>query len=409
MFYSPLKHSLYRSIWLATLCSNIGTWIHTVTASLLMAKLTSSVTLIALVQTTAMLPILLFAIPGGVLGDFYDRKTIVIYTYSFMSIIALLMAIVTYAGYMTDWMLLSSLFLLSTGLALNQPASQAIISTILPKDEVKQAAVLANLSFNFSRSIGPAIAGFFFASLGAACLFTLNAISFLGIIFVFRAKVRSDEKSKHPFAFNLLTRGFRDGWMFLKKIPLFRFIVCKSTWYFTLASSVFALLPYIIIIHNKMSDHDLGLLTGAIGVGAVINASLFHRLRLSLSDHKITTSSMFITAFTILGLNQFHSFALLMINMLIFGCAWSMAISTFNGTLQADFPNQIRSRLVGIYFASFAAAQAMGAYFSGHLVDYLGVTQALSLISIAMLVISLYYYLANLPDYTQTLLLSQDT
>src|SRR5690606_11772168 len=150
-------------------------------------------TMIALVQTMAMLPILLFAIPGGVLGDFYNRKNIIVYTYSFMTFIALLMSIVTHFGYMSDWMLLCMLFLLNLGLAINQPASQAILATILPKPEIKQAAVLANLSFNFSRSIGPALAGFFFASLGPACLFLLNAISFMGIILVFQTKVRAPD------------------------------------------------------------------------------------------------------------------------------------------------------------------------------------------------------------------------
>lgn len=394
MFYSPLKHPLYRSIWLAALCSNIGTWIHTVTAALLMTKLTSSATLIALVQTMAMLPILLFAIPGGVLGDFYNRKNIIVSTYSFMTLIALLMAIVTYCGYMSDWMLLCMLFLLNLGLAINQPASQAILATILPKPEIKQAAVLANLSFNFSRSIGPALAGFFFASLGPACLFLLNAISFMGIILVFQTKVTSPETSKRPFEFSLLTKGFKDGWHFLKTIPLFRFIIIKALCYFTIASSVFALLPYIVLIHHRMSDHALGLLTGAIGLGAVLNAIFAHRVRFYLSDQQMTTLSIFLTVLTLFGLGHLHSFSLLFINMLLFGYGWSMAVATFNGTLQADFPSQICSRLVGIYFASFAAAQAIGSYLGGKLVESFGVMRALPFMTIALILIGIYYAIA---------------
>src|SRR5579862_9053976 len=117
MFYSPLKYSIYRAIWIATFFSNIGTWIHTVTSALLMTKLTSSSTLIALVQTSSMLPIFIFSIPAGVIADTYNRRTIVILAQVLMSFMAFSMAIITYMGGMTNVLLLCMTFILNIGLA----------------------------------------------------------------------------------------------------------------------------------------------------------------------------------------------------------------------------------------------------------------------------------------------------
>jgi MFS family permease len=392
MFYSPLRYSIYRSIWIATLVSNIGTWIHTVTASLLMAELTNSAVIIAMVQTAAMLPILLFAIPGGVIADFRERKHIIIYAHTFMSMIAFLMAAITYSGYMSEWLLLSALFLLNIGLAFNQPAWQAISARLVPAKEIKQTAVLNNLSFNVSRCIGPAIAGYLFSYLGAAPLFALNGLSFIGVIIMFSLKVEAQPKPATPaLTLTSVLRGFSDGIQFFHDIPLFRTIVCKSTCYFTLASSVFALLPYVVLIQNKMNPNNLGLLTGAAGLGAVLNAVFIHRLRELLTDHFMTTLAMFLTCLTIASIAIFQTTSLLFCAMLLFGFCWSLTISVYNGTLQADFPDHIRSRLLGIYFVSFAAAQALGSYASGNLTQAVGTTPALMLIAGAMLITAIGY------------------
>ena len=357
-----------------------------------MAELTHSAVIIAMVQTAAMLPVLLFAIPGGVIADFHERKYIIIGAHAFMSVIAFLMAVITYYGCMTEWLLLSALFLLNIGLAFNQPAWQAISARLVPTKEIKQTAVLNNLSFNVSRCVGPAIAGYLFSHLGAAPLFALNGLSFIGVIIMFSQRVEAQPKpAVSALTLATVLRGFSDGVRFFREIPLFRSIVCKSTCYFTLASSVFALLPYVVLIQNKMSSDTLGLLTGAAGLGAVLNAILIHRLRELLTDDFMTTLAMFLTCLTIAAVAIFQTVILLFCVMLLFGFCWSLTISVYNGTLQADMPDQIRSRLLGIYFVSFAAAQAIGSYMSGSLTQFFGVTTTLMLIAGTTLVAAIRY------------------
>lgn len=377
MFYSPLKNSIYRAVWLALFFSNIGTWVHTVTSSLLMTKLTTSSTMIALVQASAMLPIFIFGIPAGVIADLYERKSVVIYAQILMSLLAFSMAIVAYVGMMTDILLLTMTFLLNIGLAFNQPAWQALSSTLVPTHDIKQAAALNNLSFNLSRCIGPAIAGFYFASLGPSFLFALNGLSFLGVIFVFQYKVHSNPKTKNPIGLMTIVNGFTESLEFFTEFPTLKFIILKAFIYFVLSSCLWAILPYIIIVFHHMTDKDLGLLTSAAGIGAVLNAYYIYHLRKYLSDSQLTTLAMILSGLVMLLFLIFYSVQLYFGIMLIFGFSWSLSVSVFNGILQAEFPSHTRSRLIGMYYVFFASAQALGSYFSGLSIEILGLNTAL--------------------------------
>src|SRR4051812_2921184 len=70
--YAPLRHSVFRMLWVATLASNTGLWIQNTGAGWLMTSLAPSPVMVSLVQAASMLPVFLFALPGGVLADLLD-------------------------------------------------------------------------------------------------------------------------------------------------------------------------------------------------------------------------------------------------------------------------------------------------------------------------------------------------
>lgn len=395
MFYSPLKNSIFRAVWIVIFFSNIGTWIHTVTSSILITKLTHSTILIALIQTAAVLPIFIFSIPAGVLADFLDKKRIVIMAQSGMAIVAFIMAIITFSGGMSPYLLIGTTFLLNIGFAFNVPAWQSISSTLVPKQEIKQAAALNNLSFNLSRFIGPAIAGYYFSKLGAGFLFILNGISFVAAILVLNNKLTAKVNDSKITVMQLY-KGFIEGFLCYKKYPEIKFIFLKAIFYFLFSSSIWALLPYIIIIHNKMPDKNLGLLTGMAGLGAMINAYSIYYLRKKFVDNQLTTFAMLLSSLVIMSIGYANAFNIIALIMLIFGISWSIAISVFNGIFQSEFPIEIRSRIIGIYFVCFAGAQSIGGYLSGVLVHNIGLEYTLMFLATCIFVIFGCYLLIPL-------------
>src|SRR5437867_1223005 len=155
----PLRHPLFRALWIASIASNVGTWMQEVGEGWLMTSLTTSPTLIALLETSLTLPIFLLSLPAGAVADILDRRRILIFTQIWMLVAAGLMSVLAYHGLMTPWMLLLMTFTGAVGVALNGPAWQAIIPELVDRSELPSAIALGSVGFNVARALGPAIGG----------------------------------------------------------------------------------------------------------------------------------------------------------------------------------------------------------------------------------------------------------
>src|SRR5665648_502712 len=152
---SPLQHPVFRALWLATLVSNMGTFMQSVGAAWLMTSLSTSPAMVALVQAASIFPMFLLSLPAGALADIIDRRRLLLATQAWMTVAAVLLAALTLLGAASPWTLLGFTFLLGLGAAMNAPAWQAIIPELVPRRELTQAISLNSVGFNLSRTYGP--------------------------------------------------------------------------------------------------------------------------------------------------------------------------------------------------------------------------------------------------------------
>ena len=157
--WSPFKHSVFRALWIATVVSNVGTWMQNVGAAWLMTSLTKSPVLVALVQVATTLPMFLLSLPAGALADILDRRRLLLVTQAWMTAAAAILGAMTLAGLTGAWSLLALTFMLGLGAALNGPAWQAIVPELVPRRELLPAISLNSAGFNLSRAVGPAAGG----------------------------------------------------------------------------------------------------------------------------------------------------------------------------------------------------------------------------------------------------------
>ena len=136
--WSPLRQPLFRALWIASVTSNIGTWMHDVGGVWLMTSLTPSPIMVALMQTATSLPFFLLALPAGALADVVDRRRILLTTQGWMMAAAAVLGVLTLTGVTTPWWLLALTFVLGLGAAMNAPAWQAITPELVPREEVPQ-------------------------------------------------------------------------------------------------------------------------------------------------------------------------------------------------------------------------------------------------------------------------------
>ncbi|RYF07650.1 MAG: MFS transporter, partial [Oxalobacteraceae bacterium] len=150
--WEPLRQALFRSIWTAALVSNLGTWMQNVAGVWLVTTLSTSATLVALMQTATSLPIFLLSIPAGALADIVDRRKLLLVTQTFMALIALLLGIVTLTGLITAPMVVAFTFVLGIGSALNGPAWQTVTPEVVSRRLLPAAVTLNSVSVNLARA-----------------------------------------------------------------------------------------------------------------------------------------------------------------------------------------------------------------------------------------------------------------
>src|SRR6201994_910484 len=139
---------------------------------------------VALTQTASALPFFVFALPAGAIGDIVDRRRLILRTEIWMLLVASITAAATFAGVMTPWLLLGLTFALSAGDAIESPTWRAVLPELVKKEDLAAASALNGIEVNFARAVGPALAGIIIASAGVGVAFTLNAVSFVGVIVV---------------------------------------------------------------------------------------------------------------------------------------------------------------------------------------------------------------------------------
>jgi MFS family permease len=154
--WTPLRVPLFRVLWIAAFVSNVGTWMQNVAAAWLMTSLTSSATLVALVQTASTLPIVFAGLLSGAVGDVVDRRKLLLLTQGWMMAVAGALGVLTLLGATTPWVLLALTFALGLGAVMMGPTWQAIQPELVPREEFPQAVSLGAVQFNLARSVGPA-------------------------------------------------------------------------------------------------------------------------------------------------------------------------------------------------------------------------------------------------------------
>lgn len=196
--WSPLRQPVFRALWMASAVSSIGTWMHDVGAAWLMTSLSPSPFLVALMQAASSLPFFLLALPAGAIADVVDRRKMLLFTQSWMLVVAALLGVLTVTGITTPWILLVLTFALSVGSAMNMPVWQAIVPELVAKEELSSAVTLSGIVINLSRSIGPAVAGIVIAATSTGVVFLLNAASFVAVMLVLYRWQRTTQTSALP-------------------------------------------------------------------------------------------------------------------------------------------------------------------------------------------------------------------
>lgn len=348
-----------------------------------MTQMTSSADKVALVQTAAMLPIVLMSTPAGAIADMFDRRLVGIVALSIAFAGAIVLSVLTYLGLLMPSVLLAFCFIIGTGMALFGPSWQASVAEQVPAEMLPSAVSLNGISFNLARSFGPAIGGLIVAFAGAYAAFATNALLYiplLVVLFLWRRVVTPPRLPPER-----LGRAIVSGVRYIMHSPAIRVVLGRTLLTGLAGGSLSALMPLIARDLLGGGPSTYGIILGAFGMGAVVGALSVSVVRARLGGEWSVRASAILMAVAIAGAALSRSVSLTAAALVAGGAAWMIAITLFNIGVQLSAPRWVAGRALAGFQAAISGGVALGGWGWGHVTELVGLDKALLLSSAAML------------------------
>jgi MFS family permease len=398
--WRPLRVSTFRNLLLADVVSDIGAFMQNVGAAWLMVSLGAGPIYVALTQTASSLPYLLLALPAGSAGDIFDRRKLVLATESWMMGVALLLAGLTIAGFMSPWLLLVLTFALSAGDAFETPTWRAILPELVSKDDLAAASALNGIEFNLARAVGPALAGVLISVAGVATAFVANFVSFFGVILVVARWKRPIRKQTAPP--ETLTGATVAAIRYVRHSPAILTVVIRTGIVMFFSSALFALLPTVARSLNATAI-GYGILLGCFGAGAIGGALIMQSARARWSTEVVVSTGVAIFGLVIVTISGLHGLSTLALVMFVGGAAWVTFISLITALVQNLAPDWVRARVLAIFILVYQGSFALGSAAWGVVAQRAGIRIALVCAGVGTIGSLMFVLFARLPESTADL------
>lgn len=360
---APLRNPIFRSVWLATQISSVGSLMQTVAVSWLMATISTSDLLVALVQASSTLPTFLLSIFAGAIADNFSRRKVMLAGRSLIAISSAMLTILLAMGFVNPWSILSLSFLAGCGVAFNGPSWQASVGDMVDRRDIPAAVMLISVGFNTIRAIGPALGGIVVASFGpliAVALATLGNVAPLGAILRCKWKTHSSALPREP-----ITAAIYDGIRFVAMSSEIAAAIVRGTLFGLASIATLALLPLVVRDQLEGGPLAYGVLMAGFGTGAFlagVSNSLFRRM---LSQGRLITAACVACAACSASLALTRSLLVAAVALSMAGAGWVTAWSTFGTSVQLASPRWVVGRSLSIYYALTYGGVAAGSWLWG--------------------------------------------
>ncbi|HKK27373.1 MAG TPA: MFS transporter [Gemmatimonadota bacterium] len=374
--WAPLRHPTFRAIWAANVVSYIGTWVQQVAAQWLMTDLAPDPVMVALVQAATGLAMFTLVVPAGALADLVDRRKVLIGCQVWQLLAAAGLGVLTVGGWVTPWTLLLFTLLLGFGAAVNQPAWNAVLPELVPREELPSAIVSTSVGVNVARAVGPALGGALVASVGAGAAFLANAASYLGLVGVLARWRRPAEDTGLPA--EPFPGAVRAGLRYVRHTPQMVSVLVRVGLFVFAGSALWALLPLVARARLGLSAGGFGLVVTAFGLGAVAGAAALGPLRRRLSMDLVVTVSTIVFGLSLAAVGEVRLFLPFLGVAFVAGGAWLNLLSGYNTAAQTVLPSWVRARGMSLYVLVFFGGTTAGSVAWGAVASRWGLPAALA-------------------------------
>jgi MFS family permease len=385
----------YRLLWAGAFTSSIGTWMQQVAQAWLIFTMTGKPSLLALDAFLGAAPFLLFSLFGGVFADRFDRRRILLSSQLVQLCSAFLLAGLIATNHVHVWMILTLSFVVGFAQSFGGPAYQALVPTLVDREDVSNAVALNSIQFNLARVVGPVLAGIAFYKLGPAWCFALNGLSFVAVILAILALRRGAPTAP---AAEPVWRSLKTGLKAVRDAAALRSLVAMS---FIGSFCSVALVTFLPVFAKDVFHGDakgFSILIASFGIGAVIGA-------IGVAGFGHVRRKGFVGVFTqmLFGMlmigfavskTRMLSYAILLVS----GAALMVIFAMFMTLVQTNVEDHLRGRVVSIYTLAFRGAMPLSNLLGAFLATVVTVPAILITYGVVLVLLGSTVLLRHRPD-----------
>lgn len=375
--FSALRHRNFSLFWWGQLISLTGTWMQSIGQTWLVLELTHSAWLLGVVGALQFLPILLFALFGGVIADKFPKRNILVGTQTFAMLQAVALWFLVFTNTVQLWHVMVLALLLGITNALDMPTRQAFVVEMVGREDLPNAIALNSSIFNMARIVGPGIGGLVIAALGVAPLFLLNSISFIPVII---SLILIDVTRLHAIAPHAIVaekqstfKSLREGFVYIRQTPAVLMIIVVIGIVSLFCINFNVTLPLVATEMLHVGAAGFGFISSAFGAGSLVSALW---LAWQSKQPRITPMLFWSIVFCVMiiafALVRVYYASLVLIALVGFAQIAFSALA--NTALQTVTPDHLRGRVMSVYMLVFAGSTPIGNLFTGALAHWYGVS-----------------------------------
>jgi MFS family permease len=368
--------------WTGGFLSNVGTWLQTVAASVFVYQLTGSALAVGILNFASFLPIFLFSIVGGLIGDRYDRRVVVVITHTTSGILATILAVISFAGAATELNVIVIAFALNTSYAIAKPALTSILPSIVPRDELTESVGINTLQFVTGQMIGPVLSAVVIAVAGVPWAFAINALSYLAPILsmVYLARHglaagsprRAAEAAVSPAQTPAVQVGAvayirREPWVVALLLGV---VACSAP-----LEILRTLSPALTQAINQ-PESTAGLIVAAQSAGSALALLAFIPLRRAGRSTDVARAGLILQAVGLILTFLARELWTAGIGVGLVGFGFSLCFPVLTGSLQAEVPDALRGRIMAFHQMSHLGNRPFAALGAGVVAALVGAQPA---------------------------------
>ncbi len=333
------------------------------------------------------LPILVFALVGGMLADVLNRRRLMMWTQLAALLFALALALLTW----TDRVTVAAIYLLTAAgaatAAFDNPARQSLVPNLVPPEHLANAISLNTLQWQVGSILGPALAGLLIAHLDIGLVYGLNALTFLAVLLAlwrmsYRGRTARDRSG-------LSWQAFLEGIHFVYRTRII-WSTMLLDFLATFFSSARTMLPLVASQLLHLGPQGYGLLATAQPVGSVSAGLALALTRTIRRQGWVLLASVAIYGLATALFGVSRVFVLSYLLFALTGAADTVS-TVIRGTLrQLLTPDHLRGRMTAVNMAFFMGGPQLGEVEAGLVASIFGVSFAIVSGGLATVLLTLW-------------------